>query len=241
MHLILETFKREKTLHHAYLITGDIDANIASLRGALEKIIGDDFNSYPDFSLKQVAQFAIQDSRELIERQKTFSFGGGMRFFVIAAHSFTTEAQNALLKVLEEPIAGNHFFLLIPTKELLLPTLRSRLLHIEGEVLIHDEIADWCDKFIGGSVVDRLVLVEKLLKAEGDDEENKMAKHKVRDIFDRIEKVFSEKILSRKNEQSQKEAKFLAELIRMKSYLNDKAPSLRLILEYISFICPKIF
>ena len=36
-------------LHHAYLITGDIEANIDKLQGAIENIIGTDIKSYPDY------------------------------------------------------------------------------------------------------------------------------------------------------------------------------------------------
>ena len=238
MHQILETFKNEGRIHHAYLITGDIEKNIKKLRSEIEKIVGGDLSSYPDYHFNVAAIFSVNDGRLLIEKQKTKSFGGGGRFFVIAAHSFTPEAQNSLLKVLEDPIAGNHFFILTTTDELLLPTLRSRLAHIQGEELSYGEIEDWCHKFIMADVTSRFVMIEKLLKDGSGDDDDKTQKHKVRDIFSQIEKVFADRIMVGTPSQNQSDAKFLTELLAMKGYLNDTAPSLRLILEYIAFICP---
>ena len=42
-------------------------------------------------------------------------------------NGITVEAQNALLKLLEEPPVYAHFFLIIPSAHLLLPTVKSRL------------------------------------------------------------------------------------------------------------------
>jgi DNA polymerase-3 subunit delta' len=47
-------------------------------------------------------------------------------FIVRDAHTMTPEAQNSLLKVLEEPPAGVYIFLLCDTAAALLPTVRSR-------------------------------------------------------------------------------------------------------------------
>jgi hypothetical protein len=237
MESILETFKNEGSLHHAYLITGDITENIAKLRSTIEKIIGSDIDAYSDYHLHFTPAFTIDDSRDLIEKQNTKSFGGGKRFFVLASYSFNNIAQNGLLKVLEDPIADNHFFILTTTGETLLPTLRGRLLHVEGAELNYNSIEGWCNSFIKADITNRLVMVEKLLK-EYKEEDDKQAKQKVKDIFSQIEKVFADNIKDNGAGQT-KNAEFLSELIRMKCYLNDTAPALRLILEYIAFTCPE--
>ncbi len=51
----------------------------------------------------------------------------GARVFIIVASSITTEAQNALLKTLEEPLGDAVFVLVVPSPDMLLPTVRSRL------------------------------------------------------------------------------------------------------------------
>jgi DNA polymerase-3 subunit delta' len=55
------------------------------------------------------------------------------KYIVLAGNSFTSEAQNSLLKVLEEPPHNIEFIIISPTKSNLLPTVRSRLPIIKGE------------------------------------------------------------------------------------------------------------
>ena len=50
-----------------------------------------------------------------------------VKYIVLAGNSFTTEAQNSLLKILEEPPLNIKFIIISPTKSNLLPTVRSRL------------------------------------------------------------------------------------------------------------------
>ena len=56
------------------------------------------------------------------------------KYIIFGGISFTSEAQNSLLKVLEEPPRNIEFIILSPTKSNLLPTVRSRLPIIMGEV-----------------------------------------------------------------------------------------------------------
>jgi DNA polymerase-3 subunit delta' len=53
-----------------------------------------------------------------------------LKTIIVMAKNFTPIAQNALLKVLEEPPRNIRFILVSPTKSNLLPTIRSRLLLI---------------------------------------------------------------------------------------------------------------
>ena len=67
-----------------------------------------------------------------------------VRVFVIRhAHTMTTEAQNALLKILEEPPSGVYFFLLCENSSLLLPTVRSRAPVLKMAVLPDDELSEY--------------------------------------------------------------------------------------------------
>lgn len=59
------------------------------------------------------------------------------------ADLLTTEAQNALLKITEEPPAHALIFLIIPNPEELLPTLRSRFHELYFGTMSEDMIAKW--------------------------------------------------------------------------------------------------
>lgn len=57
-----------------------------------------------------------------------------LKTLIIAAHSFRTEAQNALLKTLEEPPENVKFILISRNKTALIPTIRSRCLLTDKRV-----------------------------------------------------------------------------------------------------------
>ena len=61
------------------------------------------------------------------DRQQKKSLDGGKKIFVISTNSITREAQNSLLKIFEEPTEGTHFFLILSSSRILIPTLKSRL------------------------------------------------------------------------------------------------------------------
>ncbi|MCW8837588.1 MAG: DNA polymerase III subunit delta' [Thiovulaceae bacterium] len=56
------------------------------------------------------------------------------KYLILGSKSFGIEAQNSLLKVLEEPPNNIEFIIISPTKSNLLPTVRSRLPIIKGEI-----------------------------------------------------------------------------------------------------------
>ncbi|WP_373072395.1 DNA polymerase III subunit delta' [Sulfurimonas sp.] len=56
------------------------------------------------------------------------------KYLILGSKSFGIEAQNSLLKLLEEPPRNIEFIIISPTKSNLLPTVRSRLPVISGEI-----------------------------------------------------------------------------------------------------------
>src|SRR3989344_3160264 len=69
----------------------------------------------------------IGDVREII-RRAWLSVGSGIQLFIVErSDEMTREAQNAFLKLLEEPPSGAFFILNAESEEPLLETLRSRL------------------------------------------------------------------------------------------------------------------
>jgi DNA polymerase-3 subunit delta' len=67
-----------------------------------------------------------------------------VRIFIIRqAQTMTTEAQNSLLKILEEPPRGVFFFLLCDNASLLLPTVRSRAPVLKMSVFSDEELAEY--------------------------------------------------------------------------------------------------
>jgi len=87
----------------------------------------------------------IDDVRALQKRLQLKTIGTRpIRRVVLieAAHRLTTEAQNALLKILEEPPADTVFILTVTSKHSVLPTIYSRSQHIELKAPALSDITD---------------------------------------------------------------------------------------------------
>lgn len=69
--------------------------------------------------------FKIEDAKEVIA--EAYRSEENTKTLILGAKSFTVPAQNALLKILEEPPRNIAFILLAPNKSTFLPTVRSRL------------------------------------------------------------------------------------------------------------------
>jgi DNA polymerase III subunit delta' len=83
--------------------------------------------------------FKIEDAKEVIS--EAYKSEENTKTLILGAKSFTVPAQNALLKILEEPPRNIVFILMAPNKSTFLPTVRSRLnLHQEHIVRLHERL-----------------------------------------------------------------------------------------------------
>ena len=152
---------------NVHLIAGGAErvaAVLAMLRAAGVKTDGN-----PDIYIRSYQSFGIDEARELRERANSRAISGEHRIFILAMPGMTNEAQNALLKTLEEPPAGAQFFFIIPSPSSLLPTLRSRAQMLslgarETEVSIVN-----AEKFLAAAPEKRLDMLKLLLEKDDDD------------------------------------------------------------------------
>ena len=70
--------------------------------------------------------FLLENAKEVIA--EAYIAEKDEKILVIEAKSFRIEAQNALLKIIEEPPRNIKFIIVTQSKNLLLPTIRSRML-----------------------------------------------------------------------------------------------------------------
>lgn len=111
------------------------------------------------------SSFGIDDARKLTELSASSGWEGGRRF-VIFAESMTEEAQNALLKLFEEPPRDTVFYLIVPNTSILLPTLRSRLI-MSGQEAQNPE-TPLSQEFLKMSYGERMELIASLAKKDPD-------------------------------------------------------------------------
>ena len=122
--------------------------------------------------------FGVSDARALAEQCSRRPGTGTLRVLVVSAREITNEAQNALLKLFEEPPATTRIVLAVPSDAALLPTLRSRLADPPPGAVDHDAPAvvsgtaaaeqsmDAWSSLLALSLADRLTEIERRLKAK---------------------------------------------------------------------------
>lgn len=119
---------------HAVLIIGSAGAGKRMLGAHLSaKLLGvavDKLLSQPYYKeLVRPAgksEIPIESVREIIKELRLKSSGRRRVVFIDEAHSLSEEAQNALLKVIEEPPANTIFILTTSSRDKVLPTITSR-------------------------------------------------------------------------------------------------------------------
>lgn len=110
--------------HHAYFAAGEREATLAQARAFVQRELGELPNDVVQLSFEL---FSVDDARRLIDVAGT-SGNAGKKVIIASLSRIFHEAQNALLKVLEEPPPGALIILCVPSEGILIPTLRSRLL-----------------------------------------------------------------------------------------------------------------
>ncbi len=209
---------------NVYLVSGN-DTSIPAVLNRVEAA-GISFAGNPDVHVRSYTTFGIDDALELRERAQLRPVRGGMRTFVIHAAAMTTEAQNALLKTLEEPPADALLFFIVPSPETLLPTIRSRAQMLD--VGPSDSVSlTSANKFLAAPANERLKIVEMLLEK---DESDKRDVGAIFTFLDSLEKVLSVRELDARN------AEALRAIYRARGYLGDKGALIKPLLESVALL-----
>ncbi len=194
---LFEHFDKEN-LHHAYLIEGvreEVVPEILTLLGTM----GMQTSGNPDFLELNLDSFKIEDARNLKSYTTDMSFSSqknAKKIFIISANSFLLEAQNAMLKMFEEPVENTHFFIIVPDADTLLKTFLSRFYVVYGEQNLKKELGE-AEKFISMSLQLRINFLKELLVEPGESEEVSLidsAKPKAIKFLNAVETVLHKKL-----------------------------------------------
>ncbi|MBI2175555.1 MAG: hypothetical protein HYU35_02390 [Parcubacteria group bacterium] len=156
---LLMTYMRKRPLAHGYVVVesgGAFAPLITELTSFFTSTLpGSDVVVYED------ALFGINEAREL--RRKAHLTAPNSKFFLVASPRLSIEAQNALLKVCEDPPSQTHIFIFVVSPDALLPTLRSRLVSVTLPVAydLHPERETELMKFLRDTPETRLRMVTK--------------------------------------------------------------------------------
>ncbi len=205
--------------HNTYLATGSPEAAVRAIYAALEEVLSIPTKGNPDFWHGSYGQFGIDESRELKAMSSMKAFGE-RRAIIVETLVISTDAQQAILKLAEEMTGNTFFFLIVPSAEHILPTLRSRLIHLKhhaGEGVITEE----AKTFLASVWKDRDEVLSEI--------------HKDRDyaraykLLDGVEQLCSEK----------KDYEALTAILEAKKRLLDGIVPMKTTLETVGLLLPR--
>ena len=225
-------------IHHAYFIEGGSFEYIVK---ELQKI-NFEVKGNPDFWHLDTENLTIEDARVIKDLQSQKPIAGDRRVFVIETFAMTVEAQNALLKVFEEPVAGALFIIVSPSAHILLPTLRSRMVVVSKRDAERQTFSPIdAKKFISSAPAKRIEMLKPILESK-DIEGNKRADKKAAAVFLsalREECGISVSRMSEQSEFSRDEYATLEAIDLALFYIFDRSSSVKLLLETVALSIPE--
>ena len=153
----------------------------------------------------------------------------GEKIALVSFHTITVPAQNALLKIVEEPRNGVRFIFVTTNKDAIIPTLYSRMEEKRLETSLQENSTSHI--FLRTPHTERMKLKEVgeiLLKV---DEEGRKDREAVR-MF-----ILSLVPSLTRNNTSQK---YTQETLEVASYAGDPSSSGKALLEYLSLLLPQL-
>ncbi|HEY4484073.1 MAG TPA: hypothetical protein VI752_02790 [Candidatus Paceibacterota bacterium] len=208
--------------HHSYVyVNEDSTPLLELLQSNFSDLFIDNLN-HPDLWIRNYTTFTIEDSRDLKKFNQTKASLNN-KIALISANSITAEAQQSLLKVLEEPYPGVMIFLVLPNINLLLPTIMSRveILEIENKSMVKNKEAL---HFLSLSISERLLLLEEWRKK--DVAENRLW---ATGLLNGIEMYIKNNNINNG----------LLSILNIKKYISDQSFSFRLAFLYLALALPE--
>jgi DNA polymerase III delta prime subunit len=220
-----------ENLHHAYLIAGDGTHVVPVLEDFLSKTLEYPIGGNPDYVKEEFQLFGVDDSHRINSIQSKKAITQGKKVFVLTCNSFSNEAQNSLLKMFEEPTLDTHFFIIVPTLDSVLPTLRSRVLILDlGDIAKRKPDTAFAKEFFASTVAERLKLVNHIIEDKD--------KSKAGAFLDDIEHHAHS--LLKAGESKDALTLLLQDVLVFRGYLHDRAPSVKILVEHIVHTLPSL-
>jgi DNA polymerase III delta prime subunit len=174
-----------------------------------------------------IDRFGIDDARELVKKAYSRPIEAVEQILVVRTDFITLEAQNALLKVLEEPPSSTKFVFVVPKDFIILPTLSSRFGEFfskEKNIVSETNQNIVFSEFMKNGYSERLSSIEQAIKKK-DMEWQKSIK---RGLIEYLEKPFE-------ISSSLKELEYSARLLLTRGASN------KMLFEHVALILPTRF
>jgi DNA polymerase III delta prime subunit len=228
---------------HAYVVEGDREAGLSVVREHARTRLGLEGEHHPDVVILQYGLFSVDDARAVANFASSSPVQSDAKMVVVAATRIFHEAQNALLKLFEEPPAGVTMVLVVPSLGQLLPTLRSRVIALPKygltkSVLQRDATAK---DFLALDSAGREKYIAKVLdrtKSDKNEEKQKARGELLRLVEDLLRVAYTLHATALEAEKKELTA-FLSDLEVFLPILHERSAPLKLIFEHILLVLPR--
>ncbi len=224
-------------LHHFYIIEGKKEDIEPELLKCLENR-GIPTAGNPDLTVEHYESFTVDEGKLFRSRQNQKSFGEYPRIFIFSAEAFTREAEQALLKMFEEPEQDIHFFLIVNSLGSVADTIISRANvarkeNYKGEPFVKDNFLQAVN-FLNLKKADRLLEITKIVKSHDKDESGAPLRSNATELVNEIEQfLFSKKT---PDKFTKDDVFIFQEISHSRELLQIRSASVKMILEHIAVI-----
>jgi DNA polymerase III delta prime subunit len=219
---------------HSFVIEAEAEEGIVVAEDWAKKELGMRPRANPDVIVLRYGLFSVEDARRVYDIAGQAPFEGDFKVVIIAASRAYHEAQNALLKVFEEPPPGTYLFLILPSLGGLLPTLRSRVQELSTTSSAGTVRNEEAQKFMSATGEKRSAMIKKLTSGSDEDERRENREEAI-SILNGVEAAAYE-LLKRKN--NKEIVSLLSDIATLRGHLYDRSAPVRMILEHLSLTIP---
>ncbi len=242
---------------HAYFIAGDLEEGIQKAHAFLLETYGLEPANNPNLITLRHGLFSVDDARKVRGLADFATTSGTQKAIVLSAARLFHEAQNALLKLFEEPPEGTILFLILPSEGMLLPTLRSRLAMLPAAQRSEkktsntkSEAGGIAQEFMKANETGREKIIEKILdraKSDNDDEKQAARLEAIQLVEGLTEFVYSEWTKTEGTKKSSRlgtnaansgSVDLLSDLQSFLPILHERSAPLKLIFEHLLLVMP---
>jgi len=210
--------------HHAYLVRGSAEG----LSDMVESVFGVARSGHPDLYWYDQEKVDITTAREIHAQQSRKPLSAPATVFVVETDEITSEAQNALLKVCEDPAPSSVFFICVPPTARIIETLSSRMQVIEVTSAQTQSISS--DAFLSALPAQRMALINEIITAKD--------RGALASFTSKLERHIVELWRTRGEDEQLRTA--LEEIRMIYPYIGDGGSSPKLLAEHIAVTMPVI-
>lgn len=216
-------------LHHASIIFSPVSSFSSIVSHLNKQILKDEIVDHEfrhtDLIVFESISIGTDDINLILDFNSRRALGKN-KVMIISTQTITIPAQNALLKIIEEPSLNTFFFFIIPSRSQMLPTLLSRFKETELDIKVEhsSSLALNPDNFLKQPVATRMEIIKEVL----------VFLDKEKTTRGEVCEFITEVIAGWYKLQKKPKKENLKSIIAIEHFMRDTASSIKLCLEYLA-------